>query len=137
METARFSAPRRSATAPVGLAQQPAGQGGVETLYNHPNAKIVAFTATARAVPRSPSPRDSDEDLGTLSWSSQLERTIAVGTPPRLSVRTHSLDGDGRQVHANRDHQEPSASTAPPAPSPSSTAAPPSSPSSRAASAGA
>ena len=81
---ARFSAPRRSATAPVGFPPPQASsatQGGVETLYNHPNAKIIAFTATARAIPRSP-PLDgssAEEDQGTLSWSSQLERTIAVG----------------------------------------------------------
>lgn len=80
----RSSAPRRSATAPVGFPPPQASsatQGGVETLYNHPNAKIIAFTATARAVPRSPSLREAaaDEDQGTLSWSSQLERTLAVG----------------------------------------------------------
>ena len=80
MESAgtRFSGLRRSSTAPVGLPQQTSSlmQGGVETLYNHPNAKIIAFTATARAVPRH---GPLEEDQGTLSWSSQLERTIAVG----------------------------------------------------------
>ncbi|MBE3047616.1 hypothetical protein IMZ48_34905 [Candidatus Bathyarchaeota archaeon] len=130
METStRFSAPLRSATSPASSSQ-----GGVETLYNHPNARIIAFTATARAVPRSPA-RDSDEDLGSLSWSSQLERTIAVGAWPPSSY-TNRLPAE-RPAHANNPLQELSESTAPQAPSPSSTAAPPSSPSCPAASAGA
>ncbi|SPO05512.1 uncharacterized protein DNG_08199 [Cephalotrichum gorgonifer] len=87
----RFSAPRRTVTAPVGFppSQQASSsssssstQGSVETLYNHPNVKIIAFTASARSVPRSPSANGSpaDDGQGALSWSSQLERTIAVGT---------------------------------------------------------
>lgn len=74
----RFGAPRRASTAPDGRPPPPSSstQGSVETLYSHPNAKIIAFTATARSVPRG----SADEDQGTLSWSSQLERTIAVGT---------------------------------------------------------
>ncbi|PKS12317.1 hypothetical protein jhhlp_001617 [Lomentospora prolificans] len=86
-QTSRFAAPRRVFTAPVPSTRQPSSSsapgspGSVETLYNHPNAKIIAFTATARAVPRSPTNGAStEEDQGTLSWSSQLERTIAVGT---------------------------------------------------------
>ncbi|KAF4453753.1 hypothetical protein F53441_3646 [Fusarium austroafricanum] len=53
----------------------------VETLYSHPNVKIISFTATARAFARSPGgPAPSNVDPpGSLSWSSQLERTIAVG----------------------------------------------------------
>jgi hypothetical protein len=50
----------------------------VETLYSHPNIKIISFTATGRAFARSPAPSNVDPP-GTLSWSSQLERTIAVG----------------------------------------------------------
>ena len=50
----------------------------VETLYSHPNVKIISFTATGRAFARSPAPSNVDPP-GTLSWSSQLERTIAVG----------------------------------------------------------
>ncbi|CAI4211678.1 unnamed protein product [Parascedosporium putredinis] len=86
----QFAAPRRVFTAPLPSTRQslsssatPAGPAGsVETLYNHPNAKIIAFSATARAVPRSPTSTAAslEEDQGTLSWSSQLERTIAVGT---------------------------------------------------------
>lgn len=76
----RFAAPRRASTAPDGRPPPPSSstQGSVETLYNHPNVKIIAFTATARSIPRD----STDEDQGTLSWSSQLERTIAVGTSP-------------------------------------------------------
>ncbi|KAI9150175.1 hypothetical protein HJFPF1_09930 [Paramyrothecium foliicola] len=78
--------PRRVATTPISLhtRHEASSQSGalVETLYYHPNIKIVAFTASARAISRSPS-RGTDvvdkEEVGTLSWSSQLERTIAVG----------------------------------------------------------
>lgn len=90
MESAapRFSAPRRSFTAPVGFPppQASSTQGGVETLYNHPNAKIIAFTTTARAIPPL-SDASAEEDQGTLSWSSQLERTIAVGRSRRPAPR--------------------------------------------------
>lgn len=92
---ARFSAPRRSSTAPVGFPPPRASstQGGVETLYNHPNAKIIAFTATARAIPPDPPAGESStgEDQGTLSWSSQLERTIAVGTCHRACLHTQRM----------------------------------------------
>ncbi|KAG8666945.1 hypothetical protein FPOAC1_011767 [Fusarium poae] len=50
----------------------------VETLYSHPNVKIISFTATGRAFVRTPATSNVDPP-GTLSWSSQLERTIAVG----------------------------------------------------------
>ncbi|KAK5653520.1 hypothetical protein OQA88_8779 [Cercophora sp. LCS_1] len=80
-------APRRVFTAPI----QPAGQqdasssksldSSVDTLYDHPSVKIVSFTAGPRTF--SIGPRSSlgghDIEPGTLSWSSQLERTIAVG----------------------------------------------------------
>ncbi|KAM0550659.1 hypothetical protein ACHAPJ_008918 [Fusarium lateritium] len=78
-------APRRVATAPIPL--RPSSTQGdtpdadselVETLYSHPNAKIVSFTATGRAFHRNGLPKD--DEPGTLSWSSQLERTIAVGS---------------------------------------------------------
>ncbi|KAF5626418.1 hypothetical protein F52700_8663 [Fusarium sp. NRRL 52700] len=55
----------------------------VETLYSHPNVKIISFTATGRAYARSPGgPALSNVDPpSSLSWSSQLERTIAVELP--------------------------------------------------------
>ncbi|KAF7563763.1 hypothetical protein G7046_g375 [Stylonectria norvegica] len=80
-----FPAPRRVATAPIPLSSQfasPPSEGLVETLYNHPNAKIVSFNASGRAFSRSlgrNSALPDDDEAGTLSWSSQLERTIAVG----------------------------------------------------------
>ncbi|EAQ92154.1 hypothetical protein CHGG_00389 [Chaetomium globosum CBS 148.51] len=81
MESARprssgFVAPRRVFTAPAPpSAPQPAvppqSSGElVDTLYDHPNVKIIAFTA-GRAGP--------DIEPGSLPWSSQLERTLAVG----------------------------------------------------------
>lgn len=48
----------------------------VETLYNHPNVRIVAFTSTGSSIVRDVSAGDED---GTLSPSSRLERTIALG----------------------------------------------------------
>ena len=82
-----YPAPRRVATAPIPLSTQfaaasPPSDGVVETLYNHPNAKIISFTASGRAFSRSlgrSSVLPIDDEPGTLSWSSQLERTIAVG----------------------------------------------------------
>ncbi|KAL5606311.1 hypothetical protein BROUX41_002726 [Berkeleyomyces rouxiae] len=49
----------------------------VETLYSHPNVKIIAFSATARTSPRSAAAQHSPKEV--LTWSSHLERTIAVG----------------------------------------------------------
>ncbi|KAL6356957.1 hypothetical protein LRP88_10570 [Fusarium phalaenopsidis] len=77
-----YRAPRRVATAPIPLraamnAGSPDSDSLVETLYNHPNAKIISFTASGRALSRSPG--GPDDEPGSLSWSSQLERTIAVG----------------------------------------------------------
>ncbi|EEU35016.1 uncharacterized protein NECHADRAFT_37505 [Fusarium vanettenii 77-13-4] len=77
-----YRAPRRVATAPIPLRAamsigSPDSDSLVETLYNHPNAKIISFTASGRALSRSPG--GPDDEPGSLSWSSQLERTIAVG----------------------------------------------------------
>jgi hypothetical protein len=81
-----WRAPRRVATTPISLhtRHEASAQSGalVETLYYHPNMRIVSFTASARAFSISPSRRSEGvdkEEAGTLSWSSQLERTIAVG----------------------------------------------------------
>ncbi|KAK1753525.1 inheritance of peroxisomes protein 1-domain-containing protein [Echria macrotheca] len=80
-------APRRVFTAPVqssaahNSSSSKAADGSVDTLYDHPSVKIVSFTAGSR--PTSFGPRTGipapDIEPGTLSWSSQLERTIAVG----------------------------------------------------------
>ncbi|RBR10695.1 hypothetical protein FVER53590_12166 [Fusarium verticillioides] len=77
--------PRRVSTAPVpsrGPTEPETPDSDlVETLYSHPNVKIISFTATGRAYARSPGgPALSNVDPpSSLSWSSQLERTIAVG----------------------------------------------------------
>ncbi|EFX06004.1 hypothetical protein CMQ_4073 [Grosmannia clavigera kw1407] len=70
---------------------QTAGGEVVETLYSHPSAKIISFSAGARnfveigsAHSRSRNSRRSissiedDIEPGTLPWNSQFERTIAV-----------------------------------------------------------
>ncbi|KAK4032381.1 inheritance of peroxisomes protein 1-domain-containing protein [Parachaetomium inaequale] len=84
MESARprssgFLAPRRVFTAPVPPSPQSAG-GLVDTLYDHPNVKIVSFTAGASSLfVGQGAAAGPDIEPGSLSWSSQLERTIAVG----------------------------------------------------------
>ncbi|KXH52452.1 hypothetical protein CSAL01_02070 [Colletotrichum salicis] len=86
MESLRpaYPAPRRVATAPIPThlsrpAPSTSAGGLVETLYNHPNVKIVAFAAASRGRARSPGRGPSDEP-GSLSAHSQLERTIAIGS---------------------------------------------------------
>ncbi|KAI0150657.1 inheritance of peroxisomes protein 1-domain-containing protein [Xylariaceae sp. FL1272] len=80
-----FPKPRRVSTAPASTFQPSlqrrssysppsTSEALVETLYNHPCVKIVAFT-TATVLPGSP----NHIPPGTLSPSSRLERTIAVG----------------------------------------------------------
>ncbi|KAK1969537.1 hypothetical protein LY78DRAFT_343726 [Colletotrichum sublineola] len=85
-------APRRIATAPVpSQISRPSSSsagGLIETLYNHPNVKIVAFTAASRGRARSPGRGPADEP-GSLSAYSQLERTIAIG--PFRIYRTGSV----------------------------------------------
>lgn len=77
--------PRRVSTAPMpsrgSTEPETPDSDLVETLYSHPNVKIISFTATGRAYARSPGgPALSNVDPpSSLSWSSQLERTIAVG----------------------------------------------------------
>ncbi|RGP63833.1 hypothetical protein FSPOR_8328 [Fusarium sporotrichioides] len=75
-------APRRVSTSPMprrdSVSSDTPDKDLVETLYSHPNIKIISFTATGRAFVRSPATSNVDPP-GTLSWSSQLERTIAVG----------------------------------------------------------
>ncbi|KAK4099868.1 hypothetical protein N658DRAFT_487251 [Parathielavia hyrcaniae] len=81
-----ISAPRRVFTAPAPPSVPVAGpssqsaDGLVDTLYDHPNVKIVAFTAGGRSFSVGPrAAAGSEIEPGSLSWSSQLERTIAVG----------------------------------------------------------
>ncbi|KAL1863954.1 hypothetical protein VTK73DRAFT_6294 [Phialemonium thermophilum] len=83
--------PRRVFTAPASCsAPQPpsssspppsSGESLVETLYSHPSVKIVAFSAGPRPVfnPDKGYVSPSEVEPGSLPWSNQLERTIAVG----------------------------------------------------------
>lgn len=79
-----FPPPRRHSTVPSSFQPDPqrtatgtAANGSVETLYNHPSVRIVAFTAGKSAFDR-PGPAQ-EEKPGTLPSSSQFERPIAVG----------------------------------------------------------
>jgi hypothetical protein len=65
---------RRSSVAPSPDPQ-------IETLYKHPSVRIMSFMATAVPTSRhytNPNP-SLDEEAGTLSWTSPLERLMAVG----------------------------------------------------------
>ncbi|TLS23138.1 uncharacterized protein PpBr36_06672 [Pyricularia pennisetigena] len=82
------TAPRRIVTAPVhsqasraDAAPSTPQPGGIETLYSHPSVKIIAFTAGPRTFdsPGRTVSSPIEVEPGSLSWSSQLERTIAVG----------------------------------------------------------
>lgn len=55
----------------------------IETLYNHPSVKIIAFTSNQPSV-YSHSSLANEPTPGSLPPSSQLERTIAVGSYPFL-----------------------------------------------------
>ncbi|KAG8629163.1 hypothetical protein KVT40_003028 [Elsinoe batatas] len=75
---------RRSVTVPSKLqvdtsAQLPAEIGdskGVETIFTHPSAKVVSFTA----APITSNRRVSEGDgAGTLPWRTPTERTVATG----------------------------------------------------------
>ncbi|KAK4240736.1 inheritance of peroxisomes protein 1-domain-containing protein [Achaetomium macrosporum] len=81
-----FATPRRVFTAPVRPstpqpAASPQSAGSlVDTLYDHPNVKIVSFTAGSPSLSVGPrAAAQSDIEPGSLPWSTQLERTIAVG----------------------------------------------------------
>ncbi|KAL1887818.1 hypothetical protein Cpir12675_006404 [Ceratocystis pirilliformis] len=65
-----------SSPANASLAESKANK-KVETLYSHPNVKIIAFSATARTAPRGSASQHSPKEV--LTWSSHMERTIAVG----------------------------------------------------------
>lgn len=76
--------PRRHSTVPSSFqpdsqrqATDTAANGSVETLYNHPSVRIVAFTAGKSAFDRT-GPVKEDQP-GTLPSSSQFERSIAIG----------------------------------------------------------
>lgn len=87
--------PRRTFTEPPRRLQDMSSNNGydIDTLYSHPSVKIVSFTAGPRNVPASPGREaapPAEPEPGTLPWSSQLERTIAVGTSPEAPPRVGS-----------------------------------------------
>jgi hypothetical protein len=77
-------APRRVVTTPVQHLyrdrQSSSSSETVETLYFHPDVRIVAFSAGGEAEQST-----SDDATVTLPSSSHLERTIAIGSSPRIS----------------------------------------------------
>lgn len=89
-----FGPPRRAVTAPTTIPASSSSSfsnqaGSIEELYVHPSAKIVSFTAGSKrpsSISRSSAgsqfgevAADDEDEPGTLAWSSQLERTIAIG----------------------------------------------------------
>jgi Inheritance of peroxisomes protein 1 len=65
---AEQTTPRRSSVAPAPDPQ-------IETLFKHPSVRIVSFMTTSVPTNRP----GLEEDVGTLSWTSPLERLMAVG----------------------------------------------------------
>jgi hypothetical protein len=93
---------RRSVTLPLqpseSISVRRSSTGGnavhqVETLYIHPNVRIVAFS-TASSWNSRPTPKSeskSGEECGTLRWTSSIERLIAVGKNAHLILGYHPL----------------------------------------------
>lgn len=113
-----FTAPTYS-SAPQSSSSSQSNSGVVETLYDHPSVKIVAFTASSRhySLGGTGLSRIPDVAPGSLSWSSQLERTIAVGMCSQY-FRKLMFRSNHDCLQANSGY------TAPRARSPSSTAGP-------------
>jgi len=80
---AEHTAPRRSS---VVSAPEPQ----VETLFKHPSVRIVSFTTTSVPTNRhdSKSAAGLEEEVGTLSWTSPLERLMAVGMGFKFLFKT-------------------------------------------------
>lgn len=98
-----FPVPRRAVTVPTALqvnhhhnsaANTWGDTAAVETLYSHPDIKIISFAAAGsgsrRASDAAVSETLADAEVGTLSWFSRLERIIAVGRLALLGCRRPS-----------------------------------------------
>ncbi len=100
MQISKNSEPgvRRSVTMPVRASESktsrrssvaPSPEPQIETLYKHPSVRIVSFTTTS--VPTSRYQTSTvpgvDEEVGTLSWTSPLERLMAVGMNSCIALR--------------------------------------------------
>ncbi|KAL2072349.1 hypothetical protein VTL71DRAFT_11692 [Oculimacula yallundae] len=75
-------APRRSSSLPVGRLTSSSPDPQIEILFTLPSVRIIAFTTSSKPLSRPDSSSGSiivEEVPGTLSWTSRLERTIAVG----------------------------------------------------------
>jgi hypothetical protein len=81
---------RRSVTMPTRAAEHttqrrssviPTPEPQIETLFKHPSVRIVSFMTTSVPTNRhnSKNAQGLDEEVGTLSWTSPLERLMAVG----------------------------------------------------------
>ena len=85
--------PRRVFTAPASSIQPTtriqdiSDTQDVETLYVHPNAKIISFSTPYKDF--GPEEDVSRAEAGTLPWSNRLERTIGVGESPQLILHMH------------------------------------------------
>lgn len=68
---------RRAVTEPAVATSAPST--AIETLFSHPDVRIVSFTTSSSARGMDGVRGPHDEDDGRLSWYSPPERTIAVG----------------------------------------------------------
>jgi hypothetical protein len=71
---AEHTTPRRSSVVPAPEPQ-------IGTLFKHSSVRIVSFTTTSVPTNRhnSKSAPGLEEEVGTLSWTSPLERLMVVG----------------------------------------------------------
>lgn len=72
---------RRAVSQPI---QRPASgpKSQIETLYNHPSARVISFTTSSTPTSRPRSSNGSprvEQEPGASPWVSRSERTIAVG----------------------------------------------------------
>jgi Inheritance of peroxisomes protein 1 len=72
---------RRAASQPIQRTAS-GSDSQIETLFNHPSARVISFTTSSQPTSRLGSSSGSsrvEEAPGTLPWVSRSERTIAVG----------------------------------------------------------
>ncbi|KAK4161660.1 inheritance of peroxisomes protein 1-domain-containing protein [Cladorrhinum sp. PSN259] len=74
-----FTAPIQTTAPPSAASSSHSDNGVVDTLYDHPNVKIVSFTAGSHPLLGPRVTNAPEIEPGSLAWSNQLERTIAAG----------------------------------------------------------
>ncbi|KXT04099.1 hypothetical protein AC578_4910 [Pseudocercospora eumusae] len=52
---------------------------GVDTLFVHPNAKVIRFTSSSRPGSSADTPSPGGKGQGTLPWATTTEKTMAAG----------------------------------------------------------